>query len=128
MYYVYLHFYICILHIHVNIFIIVGFLGTNNADFAKSFIEGHICSSSNTCSEEMLDALSELVTLSSFIVCSVLSCFAPQLKLQYKVCWLYIIVIYDAGFGSYGTIFWQEITTLKIQFIFPLNFSASFSA
>lgn len=39
-----------------------------------------------------------------------------------------MIIIYDAGFGSYGTIFWPEITTIKIQipfefisFYFPLR-------
>lgn len=40
----------------------------------------------------MLDDLSELVTISSFIVCSILSCFAPQLKLQYK---LSLLALYD---------------------------------
>lgn len=36
-------------------------------------------------SEEILDNLPELVTASSFSACPVLSCFAPQLKLQHKI-------------------------------------------
>lgn len=108
MYYcIYLYLYMCILHIYIlHICKYIHYcrvLATNNAGFAKSFMEGHICSSSKMCSEEMLEGLSELVTASSFSACPVLSCFAPQLKLQHKI----------SLWTLYGSNLWSWLWSLR---------------
>lgn len=112
-YYVYLHIYICILHIsvlHICKYIYYcRFFGDQQCRFCKKLHRrAYLLLFKNMLRRN--DGWSFRASY-SFLVCSVLPCLAPQLKLQYKVS---LLTLYDAGFGSYGTTFWPEITTIKI--------------